>query len=664
VRASPVPASAPPGPVASARPWLFNAPLDLLVGCGAWSLPFLALVFWLQRDAAGAASLALAFYALGLFCNNPHYMATLHRAYHTAGDFAKYRFFTVYVTALLALVVVLVHLAPGLVPWVVTLYLTWSPWHYTGQNFGIAQLLLRRAGAPADPAARALLHGGYVAAFVVWAATLHADRPSGDPAFLSLGVPDRLATAVQLGGALAFVGLSVAAFLRLTRTLPPRALAGPILLTATQALWFVAPALATRFGGLELPASYFSAGALAFMHCAQYLWITTYYAQRERHSPAAGATAAPRFSFLRYYGLLVIGGIALFIPGPWIASRLLGHDFVNSFVIFMALVNLHHFILDGAVWKLRDGRLARLLLGRRDPGDSPAESALHPADATPRHHLGWLFGPARAARATRLALAALLLALGALDQWQYAATTRLASDAALDRAAALNPADPRPAYRRAQRLAAAGRPDEAATLLRDLIARHPRNAPAQHLLGELIFRSGDLEAALAHYDRMAGLFRPDLAIATNRALLAADTGRADEAAERFTEALRLAPHRTELHALLGDALLAAGRPAEARRQFELFCTLYETDARDDTLLDRYLAAGLTLGQLLREAGDLPAAAARLQRTADVAATRHRFAPAAAALGRLADVQEARGDPAAATATRALAAQAEGYARAP
>lgn len=662
----PVPASAPPAAAtaASPRPWLFNAPLDLLVGCGAWSLPFLALVFWLQRDPAAAASLGLAFYALGLFCNNPHYMATLHRAYHTAGDFAKYRFFTVYVTALLALVVVLVHFAPGLVPWVVTLYLTWSPWHYTGQNFGIAQLLLRRAGAPADPAARALLHGGYVAAFIVWAATLHADRPSGDPSFLSLGLPDRLATALQLGGALAFVGLSAAAFLRLARTLPARALAGPLLLTVTQALWFVGPALATRFGGLDLPASYFSAGALAFMHCAQYLWITTYYARRERASPTVAAPTTPRFSFFRYYALLVIGGIALFIPGPWIASRVLGHDFVDSFVIFMALVNLHHFILDGAVWKLRDGRLARLLLGRRDPGDTPAEAALHAADTTPRHHLGWLFGPARAARATRLALAALLLALAALDQWQYAATTRLASDAALDRAAALNPADPRPAYRRAQRLAAAGRNDEAAAILRDLIERHPRNAPAQHLLGELIFRSGDLEAALAHYDRMAGLFRPDLAIATNRALLAADTGRPAQAAERFAEALRLAPHRTELHALLGDALLAAGRPAEARRQFELFCTLYETDARDDTLLDRYLAAGLSLGQLLREAGDLPAAAARLQRTADVAATRHRFAPAAAALNRLADVQQARGDPAAATATRALAAQAEGYARAP
>ena len=661
-----MPASAPPAaaPAAFARPWLFNAPLDLLVGCGAWSLPLLAVVFWLQREPAAAAALGLAFYALGLFCNNPHYMATLHRAYHTAGDFAKYRFFTVYVTALLALAAVLIHFAPGLVPWVVTLYLTWSPWHYTGQNFGIAQLLLRRAGAPADPSARALLHGGYVAAFVVWAATLHSARASGDPAFLSLGLPDRLATALQLGGALAFVGLTGAAFVRLGRVLPGRALAGPGLLTLTQALWFVGPALATRFGGLDLPASYFSAGALAFMHCAQYLWITTYHARREVASPAAASPAAPRFSFLRYYAALVVGGIALFVPGPWIASRIFEHDFVDSFVIFMALVNVHHFILDGAVWKLRDGQLARLLLGNRTPGDTPAEAALHPGDATPRHHLGWLFGPARAARVTRLGLAALILALGALDQWQYAATSRLASDAALDRAAALNPADPRPAFRRAQRLVAAGRTDEAATILRDLIARHPRNAPAQHLLGELIFRSGDLEAALAHYDRMAGLFRPDLAIATNRALLAADTGRPVEAAARFAEALRLAPHRTELHALLGDALLAAGRPAEARRQFELFCTLYEADARDDALLDRYLATGLALGRVLHEAGDLPAAAARLQRTADVAATRHRFAPAADALTRLAEVQQARGEFAAASATRALAAQAEGYARQP
>jgi tetratricopeptide (TPR) repeat protein len=34
------------------------------------------------------------------------------------------------------------------------------------------------------------------------------------------------------------------------------------------------------------------------------------------------------------------------------------------------VVNIHHFILDGAIWKLRDGRIARILL-RSEPGSMP-----------------------------------------------------------------------------------------------------------------------------------------------------------------------------------------------------------------------------------------------------------------------------------------------------
>src|SRR5471030_810246 len=89
-------ANAPP------RPWLFSPTLDLLVGCGAWSLPLLALTFLLQRESSGGV--AFAFYFLALLCNQPHYMATIYRAYHTAAEFHHYRFYTVYVTvfALLA----------------------------------------------------------------------------------------------------------------------------------------------------------------------------------------------------------------------------------------------------------------------------------------------------------------------------------------------------------------------------------------------------------------------------------------------------------------------------------------------------------------------------------------------------------------------------------
>jgi len=42
-------------------------------------------------------------------------------------------------------------------------------------------------------------------------------------------------------------------------------------------------------------------------------------------------------------------------------------------LLVFAVVNLHHFVLDGAVWKLRDGRVARALLRSQpaEPGPEP-----------------------------------------------------------------------------------------------------------------------------------------------------------------------------------------------------------------------------------------------------------------------------------------------------
>ena len=57
-----------------ARPWV-----DLVVGCGGWSLPLLAVSYALSRDSA--RDWAGVFYALALLANYPHYMATVYRAY-------------------------------------------------------------------------------------------------------------------------------------------------------------------------------------------------------------------------------------------------------------------------------------------------------------------------------------------------------------------------------------------------------------------------------------------------------------------------------------------------------------------------------------------------------------------------------------------------------
>jgi Flp pilus assembly protein TadD len=638
------------------RLWLHSPALDLLIGCGAWSLPLLALTFFFQRE--HTLAVAFAFYLLAIFCNNPHYMATIHRAYGTAGDFRKYRFFTIYVTVLMLLTLVLVHFVPALFPWIVTLYLTWSPWHYTGQNFGIAQMFVRRSGAPPDPAARQWLYTSYVASFAVWFLTLHSIVES-DSYFLSLRIPETVATPLRLFFVLVFIVSATAAFFRLRTHLRGSALIAPLLLTLTQALWFVAPSLLSRYQVLDLPASYFSAGALAFMHCAQYLWITSFYARRETPvtSRATNSSAPRPFSFWRYYLALIVGGIALFIPGPWLASRALGHDFVESFLIFMALVNVHHFILDGAIWKLRDGRIARLLLGKSTP-DATDELTEGPGM---RHHLGWLFGASRAARFTRFALAAAILAIGLTDQAQYLFTQRDATPSSLTFAQTLNPSDTRIYFRRAQQALASGDTATARAELDRILAINPRNAPAQHLLGQLIFQSGDTTAALAHYDRMADFFRPDLSIATNRGLLKLAAGDATSATERFNEALQIAPHKTGIHFLLAEALASSGDAPAAERQYALFATLFEETpgppAERDTNLPRYLAALLKLGAYAEQRPDLSAAETRYRRAADVAATYRHFDDAAAALDQLATIQEKQDRIVEAAKTRAAARQA-------
>ena len=69
--------------------WIYNPWLDLIVGCGAWSAPLLLVSYFAL--ASSARTWSVVFYALALFFNYPHYMATIYRAYHRSEDFEKYR---------------------------------------------------------------------------------------------------------------------------------------------------------------------------------------------------------------------------------------------------------------------------------------------------------------------------------------------------------------------------------------------------------------------------------------------------------------------------------------------------------------------------------------------------------------------------------------------
>jgi len=359
--------------------WLFGPGSDLLLGCGgAYVLVFLALA------AAGdviEVALPLGLLAFPILAFSiPHYGATLLRVYGRGDDRGAYRSLSLWTTLAICAWFLAGVFDTALGSALVTLYLTWSPWHYSGQNYGIARLFLHRRGVAVTLASKRWLKATFSLPFaLVFVAAhtqdAHATYAPGSLAgasyrFLRLGIPTPLA-ADLLVVLLAAYGLALVASLRgLRRAGSLGALAPALAVIALQALWFCVPVLFRAIGWLDSllpfdPARFEYAFLwIAIGHALQYLWLSSYYARQ--------TGAAPRRAPYLMKCLLV-GAAAWGVPILFFGPDLLG---VRAFdaghaLLAAAAVNVHHFILDGAIWKLRDGRIARILLRPRAEGAAP-----------------------------------------------------------------------------------------------------------------------------------------------------------------------------------------------------------------------------------------------------------------------------------------------------
>lgn len=545
-------AASPVVPVVPQR-WLFGALPDLLLGCGgAYALLLLALC------AVGAGlrthQVAWLFPALIVAASLPHYGATLVRVYEQRRDRDRYRHFTVHATlALLALVVVSLH-APIVGCWLATLYVNWSPWHYAGQNYGLGLMFLRRRGIDPTPREKRMLWLSFVLSTAIAFLTLNVGvyGPSGkgeglwsggaDIHLLTLGIPLRIVAPLGLLAIVAYsvtLGIALVSLLRRTdlRTLLPT-----LSLVGSQALWFSLP-LGLRF--LPLPMTidpfrpeyrdyYFVWIALA--HAVQYLWVTAYYARASSDYAGLGT----------YYGKTLLAGC-----GAWVfpivllsplASSSISYDSGLALLVASA-VNLHHFVLDGAIWKLRGGRVARVLLGGGRDGattDVPVGSlrALAP-------RLVWgVLG---------IAVAIQVFVIWQRDQALPAVMARhdyAAAAAVLDRLAWIGHDDAARRTALGIALGEAQRPDDAVAQFERSLVLRP-SVPALAAIGDVRMRQGRPAEARAAFERAIALDpqRPELYAAAGQAALASGdatgaralldaAGRTAPAASPAVEALR------------------------------------------------------------------------------------------------------------------------------
>jgi len=363
--------------------WLFGRAPDLFLGCGLgyWVI-FLGLAFAGPEIRAAQPTFTLPL-AILLF-SMPHYGGTLLRVYEERTDRRAYTIFSVWATlAVFGAFLVGVHnVYTGAI--LATIYLTWSPWHYTGQNYGIALMFLRRRGVDVTPDLKRWIYGSFILCFVLAFLVLHASLEAGYNAFsyegsqvvfLPLGIPAPLATPAIVGVGGIYLFVTLGALVKLLRRGSLRDVTPALALFGTQALWFAAPGAVRYFGWhtgvepLDQNTAILDYTLWIFVaHGVQYLWITTYYAH-----------ATQRWNgTLHYLGKALLTGVAIWtLPFLLLTADGLGRfsfDGGMSLVVASA-VNIHHFILDGAIWKLRNTRIANILIRDEASDREPVAAA-------------------------------------------------------------------------------------------------------------------------------------------------------------------------------------------------------------------------------------------------------------------------------------------------
>ena len=500
--------------------WVFGPIPDLLLGCGLGYVLLISLLPLLPVDAQMLVTLG----TFGtLLIGAPHYGATLLRVYASPVDRRKYAFFAIYLSAMVWLWFGVGLYDLGVGSAMITLYLTWSPFHYTGQNYGLAVMFLRRREVAFSERTKKLLYASFMLSFVLVFVSLHralggagaANYGIGNFAgtpfhFIQLGLPVGFWKLAFVVVGAAYIGVTLATIRALLRSARFADLVPVVALMIAQALWFSLPELWIWMTKTTLQTQ--GVGWLfvwaVLGHSAQYLWITTYYAVGRE-----GGIRRWRYLFATLGAGSAIWTIPALVFSPLVFGT---HPYnMGLFLMIAAAVNLHHFILDGAIWKLRDSGVGAILLAQ--------PSAEHVSALGPAPHRPWI-------AAGGWTTAALLTALSF-----YGMAERI------NWTSSVNRSDGERAIRSAERLRWIGRADPHLDMFDGLVA----------------LRAGELDASLAAYQESLDLYPTPEAYF---ALAVVHMSRSETAlAERaLRNCLEMDPEHGKAHRLLGRQLSSRG----------------------------------------------------------------------------------------------------------
>jgi hypothetical protein len=321
----------------------FMHPLvDYLFVGGAITIPVFIALYFLPGITPARASITLRAF---IFLNGAHFAASTVRLYTKPGAKRDFPFLSWGFPAVCLAAVWAGLYWPGLGKNLTALYLTWSPYHYAAQTYGLAVMYAMRSGARLDRHDKTQMWWVCLLPFLY---ALMTAREGGLAWFVSrewlatvpvLWMIYRALVSVVTAGIFL---LPVSLFWQLHRMRGRNVPAISLLLQITNGIWWL--------GTDYLNGWWWT----AMFHSIQYLIIVVVrHVDEQMKRPDANPKLHRPFVYGGiFYGVSFVLGIFLFFVVP-LAYVPLGFNATRSLAMMVVIINLHHFIVDGYIWKTK-----------------------------------------------------------------------------------------------------------------------------------------------------------------------------------------------------------------------------------------------------------------------------------------------------------------------
>jgi hypothetical protein len=318
-----------------------NPVADYLLIGSVWSIAITALL--LMNPGLYAQIDTLTLLTLVVLINSAHFAASTLRLYSQPANYTNHPFLTLGLPLVALAVLAICLTLPGLFGrHLQALYLTWSPYHYAAQTFGLTLMYCHRSGVRIDPLDRRMLY--WICLLPFLRAFLGAPN-SGLGWFISRQQLEQIPLAFEV------LGWTTGILTWLTFLLPV-ALLLRFVFVKRSGFPLIGVSMMVANGAWWIFLDFVNAFIIATIaHGLQYMAIVLIYHVREQSRQPGNERSVAYIAGTFYLKCLALG-YGLFYCWPY-ALVLLGAGYAQSMLMVIATINLHHFIVDRYIWRLR-----------------------------------------------------------------------------------------------------------------------------------------------------------------------------------------------------------------------------------------------------------------------------------------------------------------------